>query len=374
MAGFAKDGTLYPTGGVYGINDDIVSSDTGWSSQKIMNKLASVKSIIRVDAKPTIADGTVTYIKGGASYTTTDQETWFYYVVDEELYKTIFIDGVEYTKADSSVSFDDFIEKTDIVTVLDATVTNEQVPSAKSVNDFVLGRVKPIIIQYDFGSTFSIEKYGITQDNTASEVLRKIADYYKGIYGNGVYLKLTFNTNNNSSTFALSLPTKGESSMVTVLFCPWQLQNRCQITVHNLITGELFTGGFNNSANDIVWKKVCTTSVPDVPKTTITPTDATYYSISDTNGSWYMVKNGWCIVNLRVTCNTVNIDSNNVFFDSIPKSAGYVDAILFSMSSTYKQPIQVNIFGNNQLLLRRGEAGIGYIGSFSYPVADDWRP
>ena len=134
MSGFAKDGVLYPTG-IYAIDDNAVSPNTGWSSKKVMDKLASVKSIMRVDAKPTYADGTITYVKDGTSYTTTDQEAWFYYVADDELYKTIFIDGVEYTKPDSSVSFDDFIEKTSIATVLDDTVTNKQVVGALTLKE-----------------------------------------------------------------------------------------------------------------------------------------------------------------------------------------------------------------------------------------------
>ena len=113
MSGFAKDGVLYPSG-IYAIDDNAVSPNTGWSSQKIVSKLANVKSIIRVDEKPTISSGTVTYIKNGASYTTTDQETWFYYVVDGELYKTIFVDGEEFTKADDSVNFSEFVTQTEL--------------------------------------------------------------------------------------------------------------------------------------------------------------------------------------------------------------------------------------------------------------------
>ena len=135
MSGFAKNGVLYPCNGIYGIKDDAVSSSTGWSSQKIMDKLAHVKSIIRVDARPTLEDGTITYVKDGVTYTTTDTETWFYYIIDDLLYKTIFIDGVEYTKDDSDVILDDYVEKASIVTTLNDTVTDEQIPSAKVVYD-----------------------------------------------------------------------------------------------------------------------------------------------------------------------------------------------------------------------------------------------
>ena len=138
----------------FAIDDNVVSPSTGWSSKKVMDKLANVKSIIRVDAKPTLADGTITYVKDGTSYTTTDTETWFYYIIDDLLYKTTFIDGVEYTKDDSSVDFDDFVAKTDIVPTLDDTVTDKQVPSAKSVYD----KIKIISIEMPQSEISSLDE------------------------------------------------------------------------------------------------------------------------------------------------------------------------------------------------------------------------
>ena len=98
-------------------------------------KLASIKDIIKVDSKPTISNNIITYVKNGTSHTTTDSETWFYYVVDGELYKTIFIDGEEFTKADSNVNLEGYVEEDNIVTTLDGTVTDEQIPSAKLVKE-----------------------------------------------------------------------------------------------------------------------------------------------------------------------------------------------------------------------------------------------
>ena len=98
-------------------------------------KLASIKDIIKVDSKPTISNSIITYVKNGTSHTTTDSETWFYYVVDGELYKTIFIDGEEFTKADSNVNLEGYVEEDNIVTTLDGTVTDEQIPSAKLVKE-----------------------------------------------------------------------------------------------------------------------------------------------------------------------------------------------------------------------------------------------
>ena len=129
----------------------------------------------------------------------------------------------------------------------------------------------------------------------------------------------------------------------------------------------------NSSWVESSWKKVCVTSVTDVPRTIITFTDTTYYSPLNTgNECWYEVKNGICYVNLRVTCVTPNTDSSNIIFNNIPKCNGTLDAVLHPITSlTYAKPIQANVFGNvTNLLLRHGEAGATYFGSFSYPVKE----
>ena len=71
---------------------------------------------IACDEKPTYADGTVTYIKNGVTETT-DEEAWFYYMADNKLMQTIWVDGVEFTiESAGGVNFAEYVSKlTDVV-------------------------------------------------------------------------------------------------------------------------------------------------------------------------------------------------------------------------------------------------------------------
>ncbi|MBQ8613734.1 MAG: hypothetical protein IJ416_05910 [Ruminiclostridium sp.] len=78
----------------------------------------NVKNAIACDTKPTYADGSITYVKGGITYTTADTETWFYYNDGEELKQTIFVDGEEFTITSAGkVDFSEFVEDSDVVSV-----------------------------------------------------------------------------------------------------------------------------------------------------------------------------------------------------------------------------------------------------------------
>ena len=84
---------------------------------------------ISVDEKPTYSDGTITYKKDGVEKTITDGDFWFFYIVDDMAYQTIWIDGVEFTTSvDGSVDFKDFVSKTNDLT---STYTGEETDKTK---------------------------------------------------------------------------------------------------------------------------------------------------------------------------------------------------------------------------------------------------
>ena len=90
------------------IDDTITSTDKTFSSDRIMKIINSVSSVYKVDEKPTCVkngDGTytTTYIKDGETKTTNDT-AWYYYLTDNILYQTIFIDGDELTIKNSNLS------------------------------------------------------------------------------------------------------------------------------------------------------------------------------------------------------------------------------------------------------------------------------
>lgn len=90
------------------IDDTITSTDKTFSSDRIMKMINSVSSVYKVDEKPTCVDNgdgtyTTTYVKDGETKTTNDT-SWYYYIVDNILYQTIFIEGDELTIRNSSLS------------------------------------------------------------------------------------------------------------------------------------------------------------------------------------------------------------------------------------------------------------------------------
>ena len=90
------------------IDDTITSTDKTFSSDRIMKIINSVSNVYKVDEKPSCVkneDGThtTTYVKDGETKTTNDT-AWYYYLADNILYQTIFIDGDELTIKNSNLS------------------------------------------------------------------------------------------------------------------------------------------------------------------------------------------------------------------------------------------------------------------------------
>ena len=90
------------------IDDTITATDKTFSSDRIMKIINSVSNVYKVDKKPSCVkneDGThtTTYVKDGETKTTNDT-SWYYYLADNILYQTIFIDGDELTIRNSNLS------------------------------------------------------------------------------------------------------------------------------------------------------------------------------------------------------------------------------------------------------------------------------
>ena len=115
------------------------------------------------------------------------------------------------------------------------------------------------------------------------------------------------------------------------------------------------------------WKKVCTTSVEDVPVTGLTWADTTHFENSFTRCN-YQVKNGVCFVNIDMICNS-------------PIAEGYKLPITLPAPNTEYVHYRVSSFQNSSLTLAvcnsgtsviayGGTAGDRYLDTFSYPVAE----
>lgn len=83
-----------------------------------IDKIALMDAII-CDEKPTYADGTITYIQNGTTYTTTNELTWFLYDENAQTQQTIFKGGIEKTISSNEVNLSDVVKKSEILTSYD---------------------------------------------------------------------------------------------------------------------------------------------------------------------------------------------------------------------------------------------------------------
>ena len=104
-------------------------------------------SVISVDAKPTYSDGVITYVEDGDTKTTTDTNTWFYYIDGTDYVRTMFINGKEVTMSLSqSINLTDYVSKTkDVSSVYTENMADtSKIPSIKALNDLltiVVGKI-----------------------------------------------------------------------------------------------------------------------------------------------------------------------------------------------------------------------------------------
>ena len=105
------NGDVTVSGSVASKVDTCLTDSKAYTDQMIADM--KTDQAIVCDEKPTYADGTTTYVKGGVTETTDNEKIWFYYEVDGQLMQTIWITGVETTIVSAGgVDFDDLISRT----------------------------------------------------------------------------------------------------------------------------------------------------------------------------------------------------------------------------------------------------------------------
>ena len=168
-----------------------------------------------------------------------------------------------------------------------------------------------------------------------------------------------------------NLPTTSTSTLLTIRK---YTQARFNIEVKISSSGdvepnEMYIGQLKGSdGTGLVWQKVCTTKVADVPTTVVTTTNT---NVNTSSGYIrYRVKNGICYVSLY---NVVIIATGQqIISDSLPTPEG---VFLYggSLTSTSTGDVAGYMFVNNgesKLLINVKNTGVSLYGSFSYPVAE----
>lgn len=274
--------------------------------------------------------------------------------VDKKVDKTDIVDNLTSTDTDKPLSANqgkvlkdevdlkandsDVVKKSDIVTTISNTSTDDEVPSAKAVND---------LLQTEGSGNLTIP---------LNEDLNNLTYNRTRVWMNTQTVEIATFTN---------MPS-GKYTECAVIFIPYGnatadygeqifVGNNNRIFIRNKVVSTTWTG----------WRRVCTTSVADVPKTLITITDETNYKNTSGSESFYIVKNGICYVTLAIDCVS---PLSNTFIATLPKVDGGI--FRFSTSKTNSTIIGY-VLQNGELKLTGGNAGVVYyVCTFSYPVAE----
>lgn len=241
-----------------------------------------------------------------------------------------------------------YVKKTNITTTIDSTSTDTQVPSAKAV----------------FNSITSISS-GSIQDNLTSLVLVTNLNDFKGS---------SFMIGRGTANSTANVPNGIDGAFV-IEYLPYANGDRYgvqRITLIQSSENKYYT--FERILSDNVWrnwKRVCTTSVADVPVTNIAPADTTtFIHFAGNPYCNYRVKNGVCYVNL----DNVSITSSGELIRTgvyLPKSANYQGGTFLSGGGDATPHAYVfALRDTGELCFDVKDANTGLYGSFSYPVAE----
>ena len=215
-----------------------------------------------------------------------------------------------------------------MTTTINSSSTDTQVPSAKSVytisgfNTFTEEDVK------SFGNNTFLS--GFVNKTIASTVIPGATDHYN-------LIKLPWNGNYNTQIW-ISASGKKKAYI-------------------------------QYAKADGVWdtpKMICTTTVADVAKASITFSDETNYSVVN-NSCLYFVKNGMCTMMLYIQCNTPS--TSWVTVANVPKAdtLNYYQHLTNGGGDKFMECL---IKTDGVLQFHGGAAGTSYLATFSYPVAE----
>lgn len=360
------------------ISDDEVVTDKTYSSAKIEVALAETLEAGKTYTLEEVAKALTASYKVVSSVDEVLETKWIYLIANDDTYDMyIFeestgnavkigntkIDLTDYyTKGEIDAFItainqeiaNMYVAKSSVVTSLDDTATDNQVISAKAVQDWIKDR--------------KLKNYAISTingDETANDLgvitatLQAIADKLPAC--SVVMIDSAIDTVNY-----FGLP-----DAYYCIFWVRRYQGRDMIIAQKRLTSEFYV--CTNVTNQ-KWSKVCTASVADVPVTNaIIDTSDTDLLTTDISGVTYMVRNGICYVDVaNIGLVTNPTKTCGVNFASLPKPAMiYRGAILRkSGSSAYLGGIYVDLLGTASLWCETTAKGICGVSSFSYPVAE----
>ena len=115
------------------------------------------------------------------------------------------------------------------------------------------------------------------------------------------------------------------------------------------------------------WRRVCTTSVADVPKTKIVFSDTTNYEVYNPDITTYEVVNGICYLQADVKVKNKSLTYNKVL-DGIPMPKSQKNGMASAWNSNNTNANLLFEIRNGALFLAYGEPSQHHLINIAYPV------
>ena len=242
--------------------------------------------------------------------------------IDKKVNKTDIVDNLTSTDTDKPLSANqgkvlkdevdlkandsDVVKKTDIVTTIDNTSTDDKVPSAKAVLDRCIQGKR---IDQSVVDTYGTEilKYPLGRWVITSDIIaKKFTDLPIRFSGHIDITSISYNNN------------------------PWYDQHAYRVYFYVPYIGGSYVRKLESGSTagviikDTGWQRICITNVLDVPKTTITPVIPSGMVMGSGGANmFYVVKNGWCTIrfSLNITSSSTTNSSWIKIATGLPKPA-----------------------------------------------------
>ena len=246
---------------------------------------------------------------------------------------------------DLKANDDEVVKKTDITTTIDSTSTNDKVVGAKALHDSLANKLDKTVIL-----------------TTADEVNSFDREYQSFIIEPSVADAVGLPKAPESTWFCINLSHfKGFKYPSQIAFEYAGIERIMYRTAHN--------GVWHN------WRKLCTTSVADIPKTIISWSDETYFKSDDviSTGNYYLVRNGICFVNIDILCVTPKSNGYTLPITLPKPTVDYVHVNIASLPDTAHGHSSITVAvgtAGTHIVAYGGIANSRYLGQFSYPVAE----
>ena len=255
-----------------------------------------------------------------------------------ETHDNVYSAKLTKTELDKKANDSEVVKKTDIATSISSTSTNDKVAGAKAVYDSLANKLDKTVIL-----------------TTADEVNSFDRDYQSFIIEPSVADAVGLPKDPDSTWFCINLShVKGFKYPSQIAFEYAGIERIMYRTAHN--------GVWHN------WRKLCTTGVVNVPKTTITFLDTTNYEPPGNLDNYYEVIDGVCYASIYVKCITPSTTLKYVG-KGLPKAKRreYKELCPWEDAS---DSVCCYIGTDGNLYLRLGTAGGKYLLTFTYKVAE----